>query len=580
MNRSPFSESTRVDLCVVGGGLAGLCAAVSAARRGLSVALMHERPVLGGNASSEVRMWVCGARGPNNRETGLVEEIMLDNRYRNAGRNWSLWDSILYEKASRQPNLKLLLNCTCVETEMAGSRIRAVRGWQMTTQTWQRVEADLFTDCSGDSILAPLTGAEVRVGREARSEFGESIAPEHADRRTMGLSCLIQARETARPQPFVPPSWAYTFKTDADLPHRTHEIHQPANNFWWIEIGGEDDSIRDSETIRDELLRIALGVWDHIKNQADHGAENWELEWLGFLPGRRESRRYVGDHILTQGDVRSEGRFPDLVAYGGWPMDDHHPAGLRYSGEPTIFHAAPSPFGIPYRCLYSRNVDNLLCAGRNISVTHTAMSSTRVMATCGVIGQAVGTAASLAAGLGASPRRVYREAVSQLQQALLDDDCYLPGVRRAIPEPARSAMLRSSGGDPEPLRNGVDRPVGAADNGWRGAPGGWIEYAFARPTALREARIVFDSDLCRTELPMPSSYPLNRAPVPVPAGMVRSFRLEAPADDGSWRTVHREPNNWQRLVRVPLQLEAAALRLVIEQTWGSPDVHLFAFEVR
>ena len=194
----------RADFCVVGGGLAGMCAAIAAARHGAKVVLMHDRPVLGGNASSEIRMWICGARGPNNRETGIVEEIQLENLYRNTSVSYAIWDAILYEKVRFQPNLTLLLTCSCTDLGMDGSRIRWVRGWQGTAETWHTVEATLFADCSGDSILAPLSGAEFRVGREAASEFGEQMAPEAADRKTMGMSCLIQARETESPQPFIP----------------------------------------------------------------------------------------------------------------------------------------------------------------------------------------------------------------------------------------------------------------------------------------------------------------------------------------------------------------------------------------
>ena len=361
----------QADLCVVGGGLAGMCTAISAARHGVRVLLMQDRPVLGGNASSEMRMWICGAHGENNRETGILEEIELENRYRNPNTSFSIWDSILYEKVKYQENITLLLNCTCNDVTMDENRIRSVRGWQMTTQTWHTVEAGLFADCSGDSILAPLTGAEYRMGREAAGEFQEDIEPEQADRKTMGMSCLIQARETNRHQEYIPPAWAYSYPTDEALPCRSHDVK--TSNFWWIELGGDRDCIDDTEEMRDELLKIAFGVWDHVKNHGDHGAENWALDWVGFLPGKRESRRYVGDHILTQNDVRAEGRFPDLVAYGGWTMDDHNPAGFRYPGYPTIYHPAPSPFGIPYRCLFSRNTANLFFAGRNISVTHAAL---------------------------------------------------------------------------------------------------------------------------------------------------------------------------------------------------------------
>ena len=214
-----------------------------------------------------------------------------------------------------------------------------------------------------------------RVGREAADEFDESIEPVTADKKTMGMSCLMQARQTDKKSEFIPPAWAYRYEADQDLPQRDHDMYQCGTNFWWIELGGEDDSIHGTEKVKDELLKIAFGVWDHIKNRGDHGADNWELEWVGFLPGKRESRRYVGDYTLSQKDVESGGKFADIAAYGGWSMDDHNPAGFRHEGEPTIYHDAPSPYGIPYRCFYSKNIENLFFAGRNISVTHAALSS-------------------------------------------------------------------------------------------------------------------------------------------------------------------------------------------------------------
>ncbi|MBM4079269.1 MAG: FAD-dependent oxidoreductase [Planctomycetes bacterium] len=572
-------ETHRVDFCVVGGGLAGLCAAVAAARHGARVALVQDRPVLGGNASSEIRMWVCGAHGQNNKETGLVEEIMLENFYRNPLGNWHIWDSVLYEKARFQPNLTLLLNCSCCEATMDGRRIRSVKGWQTTAETWHTVEAALFADCSGDSILAPLSGAEFRIGREARGEFNEDIQPPVADRKTMGMSCLIQLRETDRPQPFIPPKWAYDYPTDASLPHRGHSMGK-MNNFWWIEMGGEHDSIHDTEWLRDELLKIAFGVWDHIKNHGDHGADNWTLDWIGFLPGKRESRRYVGDHILTQNDVRAEGRFDDLIAYGGWSMDDHHPAGFRHPGPPTVFHPAPSPYGIPYRSLYSRNVENLFCAGRNISASHAAISSTRVMATCATMGQAAGTAAALALCYGLLPRGVYEQKAAELKQTLMDDDCYLPWNKREASELTKRAKLSASEGDPELLRNGLDRPIGKEDNGWTGGLGGWVEFAFSQPQRLARARFTFDSDLNCYRLNLPCQFTLKHEPRGVPPALIRSFRLEAKNPDGTWRTVFTETNNYQRLLRVPLDVETAAIRFVPLSTWGAERAHVFAWEVR
>ncbi len=565
-----------VDFCIVGGGMSGLCAAIAAARHGAKTILMQDRPVLGGNASSEIRMHICGAHGAGMRETGILEEILLKNHYRNAGCNWAIWDSILYEAAKFEPNLTLILNCSCNEAQMDGNRIQSVKGWQGTAETWHTVEAKYFCDSSGDSILAPLSGADFRIGREAKDEYDEDLGRDVADKMTMGLSCLIQGRETDSPKAFIPPDWAYTFKTDEEMNKRGHGIQ--GTNFWWIEVGGIYDSIHDTEEMRDELLKIAFGVWDHIKNYGDHGAENYELDWIGFLPGKRESRRYLGDHMITQNDVRAEGKFDDLVAYGGWSMDDHHPEGFHHKGAPTIFHKAPSPFGIPYRSLYSRNVENLFCAGRNISATHMAMSATRVMATCSMMGQAVGTACGIANREGCGPRGVHEKHIGELQQTLMADDCYLPWHVRDVADVSKTASLTAPEGDPDALRNGVDRPVGDDTNAWEGSCGTAIEYQLNSDTELDTAHLVFDSNLDRPWKNMPHGVPLGGNDRPVPETMVKAFRLEA-RTAGKWETVCEEDNNFQRLVKVPLSAKASAVRLTPLATWGAEQARLFAFEV-
>lgn len=566
-----------VEFCVVGGGLSGMCAAIAAARHGVKTLLMHDRPMLGGNASSEIRMWVCGAHGANNLETGIIEEIQLENLYRNNYPNYSIWDSILYEKARFQKNLTLLLNCSCNGAEMVGDKIRSIKGWQLTSESWHVVRADYFADCSGDSILAPLTGADFRYGREARAEFDEDIEPDEADAMTMGMSCLIQARETDSLQPFIAPEWAHKYDEDS-IPHRPHEARN-WHNFWWLEIGGQRDTVHDAEEIRDELLKIAFGVWDHIKNGGDHGAENWVIDWLGFLPGKRESRRYVGDHIITQNDVRAEGRFDDLVAYGGWSMDDHHPAGFEHPGKPTVFHPAPSPYGIPYRSLYSKNIENLFFAGRNISATHAAMSSTRVMATCAILGQAVGVAAAIAAKNSLSPRGVYEQKIDELKQGLMEEDCYLPFNRRKINSLTQAARTSASSGDPEMLRNGYDRPIGEAENGWECGEEDWVEYAWDEPQAIDSIRLIFDSNLNRRGKNMPCSYPLDMPRYAPPETLVKDFVIEAMDADGTWRQVHAIEGNYQRLVRLPLEIEAKALRLQIRATQGAEKTWVFAWDV-
>ena len=609
-------ERMRVDFCVVGGGLTGMAAALAAARHGARVALVQDRPVLGGNCSSEVRMHVCGAHGPDRRETGIVEELLLDNFRYNTRPTYTGWDAVMYGKVQYQKGIELILNASVCAAEMepgdGSRRIRSVRAWQTTTQKWIVVEASLFLDASGDAVLAPLTGADFRMGREGRAEHGESIAPLVPDTRTMGMSCLFQAREYPERQEFVPLPWANLYTKPSDLPARYMDVFR--TNFWWIELGGMVNSISDTETCREELLRIAYGVWNYLKNYAPDKERfaNLALDWVGFLPGKRESRRYYGDHILTQNDVEAGGRFPDTVAFGGWSMDDHFPEGF-YSRrkEGTIYHPAPSPYGIPYRTLYSRNVENLFCAGRCHSATHSALSSTRVMATCSLMGQAAGTAAAIAVRDGLSPRGVYESRLAELQQTLMDDDCWLPGFRRAVSTLCAGAALSTAEGDAEALRDGLDRPgldpatawtradwKGAEDaeatalsHAWQATIGTPAEYRFETEADLSEARLVFDSDLNRTDpsrtqgqrrlLNMRYYAGLADKPFAPPATLVRDFRLEALGDNGEWRTVATVRDNHQRLVRVPLpDVRARGLRFIAESTWGCGRPRVFAFECR
>lgn len=569
------------DVVVVGGGMAGLCAALAAARHGARTALVHDRPVLGGNASSEVRMWICGAHGADNAETGILEEIQLDNLYRNAPGNYSIWDATLYNKIAQQPRLTPFLNTSCTGCEASGPpdhrTIHALHAWQLTTQTWHTLEARLFIDCSGDSILAPHSGALHRWGRESREEFGEDIAPAVADRKTMGNSILIQLRRTDEPQPFTPPPFAVRFESPEELPFRISGVQ--GHNFWWIELGGLDDTIADAERLRDELVACAWGVWDYIKNvsPAREEAATWALEWIGALPGKRENRRYQGLHMLTQHDVQQHGRFDDIVGYGGWSMDDHHPAGLLYPGRPTIFHPAPSPYGIPLRCLISANVANLMFAGRNISATHAALSSTRVMATCAVLGQAAGTAAALALRRSTTPRGLLPDHQRELQHLLMDDDAYLPGLTR----PIDPLSLKATVSDGE-LTSGVDRELRGSPNCWSGPlnnPHLAPTLSWSQPVDVAGVRIVFDSDL-KANRKMPCSYPRRNPGHALPKTLVKAFRVEV-RRDGAWVTAYRDDRNHQRLRRLPLHVRADAVRIVPESTWagGGDDVgRLFAFE--
>ena len=581
-----YNQRHDADVCVVGGGMAGLTAALAAARHGAKTVLIHERPVLGGNASSECRVHICGADRHNGipylRETGILEEIRLDNLARNPNRTWSLWDLLLHEKAMLQRGLTTLLNCSVNAAEAREGRIVSVTGWQMTTQTHHEVRATTYIDASGDAILAPLTGAAFRVGREARNEYGEPDAPEVANRQTMGMTCAFASSLHETPQPFAPPAWAYKYENCEELPYGQDGHGYFGMGYWWLELGGEHDSIRDTEMLRNELLKTVMGVWDHIKNHCPRTrgpAGCWALDWLQFLPAKRESRRYIGLHVLNQNDILAGGRFDDLVAYGGWSMDDHRSSGFLgrdAQGAAAHFHQSPSPYGIPYRSLVSKNVANLMFAGRCHSASHMAMSSTRVMGTGCSMGQAAGTAAALAVKKGETPAAMLRH-MRELQQNLIGDDCYLPWVKQEVGALAAGANVSASQGDPEPVRDGVNRPLGNDLHAWTHRPGDWVAFEFEKLVEVAEVVLILDSALAM-DPQMSHWYPLHakkltRPPVQMP----HSFRVEV-RDGGCWVEAARVRANHQRHVRLPLGRRTDGVRYVLESTWGTCDgTNLYAF---
>ncbi|MHB9033387.1 MAG: FAD-dependent oxidoreductase [Anaerolineae bacterium] len=570
------------DICVIGGGPAGLCAALAAARHGARTVLIQDRPMLGGNSSSEIRMHICGADRhnaiPNLRETGILEELRLENLYRNPQRSYSVWDTVLYEKALAEPNLTTILNCSCQQAEMHGNTISSITGWQLTTQTYHIVHAKIYIDCTGDAILAQLTGAAYRMGREARSEFNESLAPEQADEHTMGMTCLFQARYHDVPMPFEALSWAYTYNTCEELPFGLSGHDWAQMGYWWIELGGMQHSIYDTEACRDELLRVVYGIWDHLKNRCPQreSLTNWALDWVQFLPGKRESRRYVGAYLLNQNDVASGGHFDDTVAYGGWTLDDHHPAGIeavKLGAAATHWNPAPSPYGIPYRSLYSGNIENLMFAGRDASCTHIALSSTRVMGTACVMGQAAGTAAQMACSKRVSPKDILAF-MPELQQQLLEDDCYLPGIPQTYACLTRDAQLSASRGDPEPVRDGYNRPVDTELHGWHCQPGDWLAFTWTGDRQVDLATLVVDSALDQL-IAMSNLQPDNQL-LHTPDVMPRELLLEV-LIAGQWQPLEKIVNNYQRLVRVAVQRKVTGIRCTLLRTWGADTSTIYAF---
>jgi hypothetical protein len=447
------TETIQSDITVVGGGLAGVCAAVAAARLGKRVALVHNRPVLGGNSSSEVRVWVCGATAhwTNRyaRETGIMGEMLVENQYRNPEGNPYLWDLVVLETVLAEPNLQLFLNTDVHEVEADGGEdrrlIRSVTGWMMGSERRIRYESPIFLDCTGDGLIGFLAGARHRLGREAASEYGEAWAPEVPDDITLGSTLLFYTKDAGRPVKFVPPSFA---KDIAQTPIPLKRVIRSGDSgchYWWIEWGGELDTVHDNERIRDELWSVIYGIWDYIKNSGRFEAETMTLEWVGSLPGKREYRRFLGDYVLNQNDVIGQEPFHDRIAFGGWSIDLHPPQGM-YATESGSKHMHPDGvYHIPYRCLYSVNVDNLLFAGRNVSASHVAFGTTRVMATCAVMGEAAGTAAALCAKKAVTPRELYESGLEELQQTMLRQDASIIGIANEDPlDLARRAKARAS----------------------------------------------------------------------------------------------------------------------------------------
>jgi hypothetical protein len=425
------------DLVVAGGGLAGTCCAITAAREGLRVILVQDRPVLGGNSSSEVRLWVLGATshmGNNNRwarEGGVIDEILVENLYRNREGNAVIFDTVLLDKVVREPNITLLLNTAIFEvTKTDDQTIQSVKGFCSQNSTMYELTAPLFCDATGDGAVGFLSGAAFRMGAEAKEEFGELFAPTKEYGELLGHSIYFYTKDAGRPVSFFPPSYALDDITRIPR-YRKFNAREHGCQLWWIEYGGKLDTVHETEKIKWELWRVVYGVWNYIKNSGHFPeAANLTLEWVGTIPGKRESRRFEGDYVLSQRDVIEQRAHSDAVAFGGWSVD-LHPADGVFSEKPGCdqWHSK-GIYHIPFRCYYSRNISNLFLAGRIISTTHVAFGSTRVMGTCAYGAQAVGMAAALCAELNLWPRQLLGDRMNELQSRLNRSGQFLPGITR------------------------------------------------------------------------------------------------------------------------------------------------------
>ena len=615
MSEKKKVKNAEYDVVVIGGGMSGICAALAAARHGARTALVHDRHVLGGNASSEIRMHICGASEnlakPDLEESGILHEIMLDNKSRNDYYNFSIWDMVLFSTVKRQKNLTVYLSTAMESCEMGeGSTIRSIDAYQLTTETHWKISGKVFIDCTGNATLGYYAEAEFRTGSEGRDEFGEPDAPGQPNKERMGNTLLFKAVDRGHPVAFKKPDFARTF-TEEELKYRTHSAVHGAQikgevdkayvrmtsfstssvdyGYWWIELPGETDDIIDEyEQIRDELVSCIYGIWDHLKNGGDHGAENYDLEWVGMLPGSREGRRLIGDYILNENDILSNRQFEDAVAYGGWPMDIHTAKGLYDFDElPSRVISFDGAYTIPYRSYYSKNISNLMMAGRDISASKMAMGSTRVMGTCAVGGQAVGTAAALCIKYDCDPRGV-QEHMRELQQMLLKDDAYIPGIWNEDPKDlARRAKVTATsareGCPPENVINGISRDEDGHRNLWISGKGRtegeMLTLHLADRQPVSEVHLTFDSNF---HYPIKITLSRKRQAqqrIGVPPELIRDYTVTLwQGDKKAAKQTVTENVQRKNIVTFPTT-ECDRVTVMVHKTNGSNEAHIYEIRV-
>ncbi|WP_282135538.1 FAD-dependent oxidoreductase [Seonamhaeicola maritimus] len=588
--QTPVREKTLdFDIAVIGGGMAGICSAVSAARNGSKVVLVQDRAVLGGNASSEVRVIVHGVTklksGLPERETGIIEEILLLNRFCNEQHSFTVWDHVLYDYVTREPNITLIMNTQAVRAVTEDSKIVSALCWQMTTETLITINAELFIDCSGDGLLAATSGAIYRTGREGKAEFNEKYAPDEPDGWQMGATILLSSKDMGKPMPFKAPP--FTIKFDADKTHTDRRIIPFVEGFWWVEVGSNNDIIKDAEVDMHRLMGFAYGVWDYVKNSGEFPeANSFALDWVGSLPGRRESRRFMGDYILKESDQLSHKIFEDAVAFGGWPLDEHNPGGIENLSQPPSFwhEHFDRVYQIPFRSLYSKNISNLLFAGRNVSQTHVALSSSRVMGTCATMGQAVGTAAALCVKKKVVPRELANNHIKELQEQLLRDDAFIPErLADDVNDLAKTAnkiwASSTTSGDVKLLIDGVSRDEQGEVHHWKSnGLNAEVIFEWDEPISLSQVEIKCDTNVKKNIMMLKNTRENDAYTTIIPPELLKSMSLQV-IINGDWEDYGEIKNNQKRLIKFSFdEVLTKGFKFILHDTYGAENVKLY--EVR
>jgi len=618
-----IADGGTYDVVVVGAGTTGMGAAIAAARAGARTALVNDRPVLGGNAGPEIGVGIHGASHthPNMRETGLIEEAkLIRSRIQNkTGRHPSIAEAY-HAQVIGEKKLTVALNSRVIRVEKsAKGHLTAVVATETLTGVRKRFAAKVFVDCTGDGWIGHYAGVPYRYGREGQKEFGEREAPEVPDNTTMSGVIFDNGfwsfafRDVGKPVAYETPAWADVLPPD--FTKKLKPVIRARGGFgtaWWIEHAGDVNDFEDPEGARDELIKISFAYFGWGKNKWEHRRllANQALVAVGFIDGRRETLRLMGDYILTGEDQKAARVFPDRIAYGGWPMDTHDPLGMMNPRGNGYWREHPMLpiYTIPYRILYNPGFDNLFFAGRCSSVTHMGLGSVRVESTLATLGQVCGTAAALCAASGESPKDFGVRHMADFQQRLLKDDLYIPQLANKDPKdlarratvtasssqdrltfamspsvqwgvrtskigfrcplvPGSKDLCCASGASPAAVIDGVSRVERDVAHAWvsdaRQALPQTLTLTWEKPVEVGEVRLTFDTDLMPTQ------------PAAMPAALVRRYRLEGLVGEEWKELAAADENILRHVIHRFSRKKLSALRLVCEETWGDPSARLF-----
>lgn len=573
------------DVVVVGGGAGGVPAAIAAARGGAKVAIIQDRPVYGGNISSELGVLLNGASyQPGYREGGIIEEAALDKAKEAKGAELS-FSRVFARMIAAEKNITESLNERVYAVEQnANGAITAVLSRNQLTGGRKRIRGKLFVDATGDGWLGYFAGAKFMFGREGVKDYKETCAPEVPDLTTMS-GCLLGGygkprwNKVDKDEGYETPVWAKI------LPDGFFRKAKDLNFKWWLEHPGDIDDCKDPEFARDTLLKIFFDYWGWLKNKCPNEevrrlAATHRLVSLPYMNGRREGMRLKGDYVYTEHDALKATLFEDRIGHTGWPLDTHNPKGVMDAkgGGFWIRHPKlPKPASIPYRILYSENIPNMFMAGRNVSCTHVGLGTLRVAATCAVMGQAVGTAAAGCVRTGMNPREYGKKYMAELQRQLMKDDQFILGMEYddpsnvAVKGKASATSCREDSPASKVL-DGYSRTLPKGESrAWMSNPKEKlpqsVDVAFVSPENVGEIRIVFDSDFYI------SPKWIKHV---VPAALAKAYSLEVLDEDGKWELIADVKDNARRMaVHTFPARKIRAVKVTVSGTWGDSSARVF-----